>query len=193
MGKVLDVHANVLSLEAAPAASRSGAQTIHTGVDTQRLGGRAKLVVSGSNVSGTTPTYDAKIQEGDTLGGAYTDLLDLDGVALHTTQGARKIRVYFDVLANRSKQRQGTFDLSVQVKHLHGHDLLSAKSQHLMYQRGSASAGIADRLQSILMAVIHDFPQQEFRPSADDRQQVVEVVRDPPGQLADRLHLLRAS
>jgi hypothetical protein len=57
----------------------------------------------------------------------------------------------------------------------------------------AALAGIANRLQTrtgrvVRVVVVH---QQHFAIPADDRQQVVEVVRHASSQLPDRLHLLR--
>jgi hypothetical protein len=44
---------------------------------------------------------------------------------------------------------------------------------------------------SLLRIAVGDRRPQQERVALDDRQQVVEVVRDAAGELADRLHLLR--
>jgi hypothetical protein len=56
-----------------PAASRS-ASANGTGVDVSLYEGHAIVLVELTNVSGTTPTADFKLQECDTSGGTYTDL-----------------------------------------------------------------------------------------------------------------------
>lgn len=58
-------------LGAAPAAITS--TTNGTGKDASRLQALSVLIVLGA-VSGTSPTYDAKLQESDTVGGTYTDI-----------------------------------------------------------------------------------------------------------------------
>lgn len=55
------------------AASRS-ASANGTGVDVSAYEGHAIVVVELTNVSGTSPTADFKLQECDTVGGTYTDL-----------------------------------------------------------------------------------------------------------------------
>ncbi len=56
-----------------PAASRSASANL-TGIDVSAYEGHAIVVLELTNVSGTTPTADFKLQECDTLGGTYTDL-----------------------------------------------------------------------------------------------------------------------
>jgi hypothetical protein len=56
-----------------PAASRS-ASANGTGIDMSLYEGNAIVIVELTNVSGTSPTADFKLQECDTVGGTYTDL-----------------------------------------------------------------------------------------------------------------------
>ncbi len=56
------------------AAGRVSADANQTGVDVTGFEGWGRVDVSVTPVSGTTPTYDGKLQESDTLGGTYTDV-----------------------------------------------------------------------------------------------------------------------
>jgi len=66
--------------------------------------------------------------------------------------------------------------------------LLPREGQHALRQLGAALRCSQDRLQSRVAAL--RVVRQQFRIPQDDRKQVVEVVRDPAGQLAHRFHFL---
>ena len=66
------------------------------------------------------------------------------------------------------------------------------KGQQLPGQLGGALDGVGDRVDIAAAPLFRQFAAaQEIGRRADDGQEVVEVVRDAAGQLADRLHLLR--
>ena len=53
------------------------------------------------------------------------------------------------------------------------------------------AGGGADRLHRLLVLGLLEPALQDLRVAGDDHQQIVEVVRDAAGELAERLHLLR--
>lgn len=56
------------------APARKTASENGTGIDIQEYVGDITAILSSSAGGGTTPTLNAKLQESDTLGGAYTDI-----------------------------------------------------------------------------------------------------------------------
>ena len=60
-------------------------------------------------------------------------------------------------------------------------------------QRACPLGGLGDRLQILLPLLVGEVgaAEQEIRRAADHRHQIVEVVGDAAGQLAERLQLLR--
>jgi hypothetical protein len=67
----------------------------------------------------------------------------------------------------------------------------AAEGQQLPRQAGRPLAGLVDQFEVGLdPAAVVDRQQQPFTVAVDDRQQVVEVVRDTAGQLAHGLELL---
>ncbi len=70
--------------------------------------------------------------------------------------------------------------------------LLPAEGQELAGERRRAVRGAVD-LQHVepALVVVADRPQQQLGVPDDGREEVVEVVGDAAGELADRLHLLR--
>lgn len=73
MTSIMNAIVNATPAVLLPALSRS-ASANGTGIDVSLYEGSAIIVVELTNVSGTTPTADFKLQECDTVGGTYTDL-----------------------------------------------------------------------------------------------------------------------
>ena len=78
-----------------------------------------------------------------------------------------------------------------QIEH-HGVERLAARErEQLPGQALAAARGRLDRVDRAQVLGLGDPPAQHLRVAAHDHQQIVEVVRDAAGQLAERLHLLR--
>src|SRR5882757_4586158 len=70
--------------------------------------------------------------------------------------------------------------------------LAPGKGQQLAGQRGAALCGRLDRrYRALKLCVAADAFLQRVDAAADDHQEIVEVVRDAAGQLAERIELLR--
>ena len=69
--------------------------------------------------------------------------------------------------------------------------LPARKCQQLPRERFAARGGGEDRFERADILLVSRPAQQRLRLAAHDHQQVVEVVRDAAGQLAERLHFLR--
>ena len=82
-------------------------------------------------------------------------------------------------------------DHGPQAHHLGGQLLLPAEGKELARELADAARGAQDLLGGLPLlggCMIH---QQELAPAQDGRQEVVDVVRNPAGHAADRLHFLR--
>ena len=69
--------------------------------------------------------------------------------------------------------------------------LASRERQQLARKAFAAIGGRMDRVDRLQVLGIGEPAAQQLRVAADDHQQIVEVVGDAAGQLAERLHLLR--
>ena len=93
---------------------------------------------------------------------------------------------------SRREQRPHVSDDGVEVQHLTHHHLPPAEGEQLADQRGAAigralgSPSSRERSSGFLVSASSSSTLPE-----DDRQQVVEVVRDAAGQQPHRLHPLR--
>ena len=78
------------------------------------------------------------------------------------------------------------------LQHLRAQRLLAREGEQLAGQAGGAVRVRLDLLDVVIVAVARRVPHQHQVAMADDRgQDVVEIVRDAAGELADRLHLGR--
>jgi len=77
-------------------AGQKSADTNGTGVDVLLLEGKAIAILDITNVSGTTPTADVKLQESDTQGGTYTDIAGAAFTQVTTGASLQKIAVEID-------------------------------------------------------------------------------------------------
>ena len=121
------------------------------------------------------------------------DLFELAGVGPDARQRRRERRRELDVFANQPPQHVAHVgDQRIQIDDRRLHHLLAAECEQLSGQAGSALG----RLHDLRNLVAHGFRQirlllEQVRIAQHGCQQVVEVVRHAPGELADRLHLLR--
>ena len=84
------------------------------------------------------------------------------------------------------------FDVLVKFKHHRLHHLLAAEQQKLPRQRRRPLRRVPDFLGAFVRkAVGGKFRHHEIVVADDDAKDVVEIVRDAAGEMADHLHLLR--
>ena len=111
------------------------------------------------------------------------------------TQGklGRRIEFERDGLAEHALEHLGQVaDHRAQVERLGLHHVLAAEHEQLAGQAGGAFGGEVDRLGAIeQLGRQVGLGQHHPGVALDDREHVVEIVRDAGGQLADGLHLLR--
>ena len=92
----------------------------------------------------------------------------------------------------RTNQLRHGLDLRADIEHLRLQRLPAGKRQQLPGQLGGAFHGFGDRVDVAAAALLRQFAAaQEIGGGADDGQEIVEIVRDAAGELADRFHLLR--
>ena len=115
-------------------------------------------------------------------------LLDLRGVGLDGVEVLALDDRQVHVLAQGAlEELVEVGDDLVQVDDLGRRDLAAAEDQELAGERGAALAGLANLGQVCLqLGVAREGVGDEVRVVEDDREQVVEVVGDPAGHLADR-------
>ena len=121
------------------------------------------------------------------------NLLHRRRIDRHLTQIGRERGDQLDILADQPAQQ--FLDLRhqrVEVDHLRLQHLPPAERQQLPGQRRGA---IARRLNfqqiQAQRILLRDLVEHQVAVAEDRREQVVEVVRDPAGELTDRFHLLR--
>jgi len=123
----------------------------------------------------------------------HQHLLELSAVGLdeHGRGGGRDLQL--DVVAEqRLQQPRGLEHPLVQVEDACLDLLLPAEGEQLLDEGRRAVPGFLDAPQVLLRAGVRgEPPAQQVRVTLDDDQQVVEVVRDAAGELADGLHLER--
>ena len=119
-------------------------------------------------------------------------LLDLAGVGLDRPQVGRDASLQLDVLAERAAQQLLELgDDVVEVEHLRLHDFAAAEDQQLAGQRGRALArrgGSPRRPPRPSASSPADARRRRTRRSCRmTREEVVEVVGDAAGELAEAL------
>ena len=91
----------------------------------------------------------------------------------------------------RADQLRDSFDLQADIEHLRSQRLPPRERQQLSGQFGCAINGVGNRIDVAAAAILGQFAAaKEIGGRADDRQQVVEIVRHAAGELADRFHFL---
>ncbi len=120
-------------------------------------------------------------------------LLDLRRVRADRLRRRGELEVELDAFLDEAAQ-----DLCeashrvVEVVEPRRHDLAPAERQQLLGQRGGAHRGAADGVERLRhLAPRRLLHGRDLALAQDDGEQVVEVVGDAPGEIADRLHLLR--
>ena len=121
------------------------------------------------------------------------DLLDLCGVSVDARDRRSQVHRQRDVLANNTaEQRFDTPQHPVQIEDLRLQDLPPTEREKLARQARSSVNGRLDLLEVLLNVMGRpEVQRDQLRVAANDHEQVVEVVRDPTGQLPDGFHLLR--
>ena len=141
---------------------------------------RSKLATLPHGVAG----IDREIDQGG---------LELGDVGNRKAIGVRYVDLDPDPCADQwTHELRDRVDLGADIEHLRFQRLPSGKRQQLPGQLGGAFDGIGDRVDVTAAALVRQVAAaKEVGGGTDDRQQVVEIVRDAPGQLTDGLHFLR--
>ena len=118
--------------------------------------------------------------------------LELGNVDLDRPDVVRDIAFELNVSAQRADQHLvHGLDAFLEVGDDGIERLAARERQQLARQALAAIGGRVHRLDRLQMLGIGEPAAQKLRMAADDHQEVVEVVRDAAGELAERLHLLR--
>src|SRR5258708_33454274 len=98
-----------------------------------------------------------------------------------------------DVLAERSTQQRRRFDdQGVYIGLARPQRLLAGEGEETLRELRATVRGLCDRLgDGYDLRVAGDLLGQDFDHADDDGQDIVEIVRDPAGKLANRVHFLR--
>ena len=92
----------------------------------------------------------------------------------------------------RADQLCNAFDLLADIEHLRRQRLPAREGQKLSGQLGRPVHRVGNRVDVAAAALVGQVATpEEIGGRTDDREQIVEIVRDAAGELADRLHLLR--
>ena len=120
-------------------------------------------------------------------------LLELARVGADRAEAAAMLDPELDRLAEQAvEQMRDLGDDVGQLEHLRAQRLLARESEQLPGQAGGAVGVGADLLDVVIVAVARRVAHQHQVAIAEDRgQDIVEIVGDAAGELADRLHLGR--
>jgi hypothetical protein len=121
------------------------------------------------------------------------DLLELAGVRLDRPEVRRRDAAKLDVLADQSREHLLELgDELGEVEHARLEHLAAAEGEEMAREVGGALADPADLLGLVTPRVVRvETGDEELGVAAERRQEVVEVVRDAPGQAPDGVELLR--
>ena len=116
------------------------------------------------------------------------DLLELAGIGADRAEVAAVLDDQLDGLAEQPLQQMRHLGDHVgKLEHLRAQRLLAREGEQLAGQAGGAVRVRLDLLDVVIVAVARRVAHQHQVAMADDRgQDVVEVVRDAAGELADR-------
>ena len=105
----------------------------------------------------------------------------------------RIARVDRDVAAERAAEQPGGARYQrVDVDFLRLQRLAAREHQHVTREIGAPFGGLSDRVDFLLgLDMAGHILAQQIEVADDDREQIVEIVSDAAGQIADRFHLLR--
>src|ERR1700686_3515793 len=123
----------------------------------------------------------------------HDDLLDLSGIGTDTTSIRFELDHELHFIAQHSEKHLAhAIDQGIEVEHLWAEYMLPAEGKQLPCQAGCTLRGADDGFYILAHGRSRAvFLHHDFRVSANDHEQVVEVVCNPARQPADRLHLLR--
>ena len=123
----------------------------------------------------------------------HHDLLQLTAIGERQRERGRQRQRDVDVLADQPAEHAGHVrDQAVHVERRGVQHLLAAERQQLLGEAGGALAGLDDFAEILrVLARRSASAVDELGESEDDRQQIVEIVRDAGGQSPDRFHLAR--
>jgi hypothetical protein len=126
-------------------------------------------------------------------GQIYQRVFELARVHKGRPRLAGKYRLDTDALAKRAAEQIGhPCDQRIHVDHLRRQRLASREGEQAVGQQCGARGATHRRGDMALQLVVGwETMLEVFQIAEDDRQQIVEIVRDTAGELADRLHLLR--
>ena len=152
----------------------------HLGVDDGLAGLHRQRAAVGHGVG----SVDREVQQ---------HLLELHRVDHHRRQRRRQRGADLDVVAQQATEhRPQVLDDAADVERPWLQHLAAAEREQLLRQRGRALAGLQDVAGIDAQRIGFVQPgDEQLRVAVDHRQQVVEVVRDAAGELADGFHLLR--
>ena len=120
------------------------------------------------------------------------DLLELADIGLDRPEIASVDHVELHVLANKAAQQHGQVGHRfAEIEHLRAQRLLARECQQLPHQ-ARRPVGVLLDLHDVLERRVGRpvRVQEEIGRHHDGAEQIVEIVRDAAGELADRLHLL---
>jgi hypothetical protein len=125
----------------------------------------------------------------------HDDLLDLPGIDQRLLEigrgGDRQLHVFADDAVEQVPRPDHDV---VEVDDPRAQHLLAAEGQELTREPRGALPGRLDLLDVGADRVVgREIPDQHRAIAEDDGEQVVEVVGDAPGELAERVHLLRGA
>ena len=142
------------------------------GADRQRAAGRHGVL-----------GVDRKIEDGE---------LELAGVDADRAHAVRHVDLDVDIGAQRARQQLAQQRQPLrQIDDLRRQGLLARIGQQLAGERFAALGGGRHHVEQPHVFLVGQFAAQPLHAAADDHQQIVEIVRDAAGQLADRLQPLR--
>ncbi len=143
-------------------------------------GGDAELAAAGHCVAGV----DRRVEHRG---------LELGGIDLDRPSAGAEIEHHPDRAADGARRHLGEgVEAQVEVDHLGLERLAAAEGEQVAGQRGGAVGGVDDRFEiAARRCSLRSARRQQFGRAADHGHQIVEIVGDAAGQLADRLQLLR--
>ena len=167
-----------------------GEKHVRAGVDVGLLAGIRLVQLDVRGLDGEPPSLRHGVPRVD--GQVQDDLLELPRVGPDPAEHGFRRRDEVDVLADQPpEQRLHPSHHDVHVEHPRLEDLLPAKRQELLGERGGAARGLGDQVDVPAGRLRELWPRAlDLGAAADHREQVVEVVRHPAREPPDRLHLL---
>ena len=122
-------------------------------------------------------------------------VVELVGIGDRDQRRLRQVQQQLDVLADRlAEQRRDGFDACADIERHRVERLLARECQHALGQRGRAQGRAHAQVhvaRNALQALALQRSADHVERTDDAGEQIVEIVRDAAGQLAQRIHLQR--